>query len=42
MYMIAQSPTLISAVGRLQAGFFTKIGDQMLSIGKVGGVYEYG
>jgi hypothetical protein len=40
--MIANGPAFIRPVGGFQAGFFTKIGDQLLGIGKIGGVYKYG
>jgi len=40
--MIAHGSAFISAVCGFQASFFTEIGDELLGIGKIGGVYKYG
>ncbi len=42
MYMVAHCPAFISPVGGFETGFFTKIDDQLLGIGKISGVYKNG
>ncbi len=42
MDVITHCPAFISPVGGFETGFFTKIDDQLLGIGKIGGVYKNG
>jgi hypothetical protein len=39
--MIAHRTALVSPVCSFQTSFITEIRDQLLSIGKIGGVYKY-